>query len=387
MIGRHLREDQDNAVLKQWQHHDYQTLRCHAAWLSQPGDMSQSSNRPRYIDPVDYLMWAVRTETYPRMVMGPAHGDLHGRNVIVGTVRGEAEWPAVFDFDQMSDNNLVAWDFAKLEIELKCRLFQELIDSEEERAWLRHELKIPLKSPLSSTITLSADDYRAQQQAELMEIMLAIESVLDDWTRQISSSSRALKSDAVFAPAISPSSPLGRGLRIIFRIRKEAAIYLGFERRREKAWRDEYTFALLMYGVVSVKWHSADDHLAWALISSGVAAASLSQFAWPPSSHAQPLLADCPSYLNLLPYAQHCWKESRSADALELLRDGLLRFPYAVALRQQLALSLIASNSEEHIEIARREIEGIARQACVFRDHESLCRLGTHLQGSWRPPA
>ena len=46
----------------------------------------------------------------------------HARNVLVGVRRGEVQYPAVFDYGDMSDHNVLAWDFAKLETELKARL-------------------------------------------------------------------------------------------------------------------------------------------------------------------------------------------------------------------------------------------------------------------------
>src|SRR5205807_2181974 len=63
------------------------------------------------------------SELVPGMLRGPAHGDLHGRNVIVGRVRDRVLWPAVFDYEDMSDCNLVGWDFVKLETELKVRAY------------------------------------------------------------------------------------------------------------------------------------------------------------------------------------------------------------------------------------------------------------------------
>ncbi len=62
----------------------------------------------------------------PRMLRGCSHGDLHGRNVLVGVVRNRALWPAVFDYENMGPCNLLGWDFVKMETELKIRAFPEL---------------------------------------------------------------------------------------------------------------------------------------------------------------------------------------------------------------------------------------------------------------------
>ena len=119
--------------------------------------------KPLYIDPVDYLAylkayttWAVpmrevtgdRNDTTwrllppscsPRPADAPpveellpifrrarAHGDLHGRNILVGIVEDEAIWPAVYDFEHMRPDNFLAWDFVKLEMELKIRAFERI---------------------------------------------------------------------------------------------------------------------------------------------------------------------------------------------------------------------------------------------------------------------
>ena len=66
------------------------------------------------------------TDLIPRMLRGCAHGDLHGRNILVGIVRDQAMWPTVFDYEDMSPRNLIGWDFVKLETELKIRAYIDL---------------------------------------------------------------------------------------------------------------------------------------------------------------------------------------------------------------------------------------------------------------------
>jgi hypothetical protein len=310
------------------------------------------------------------------MLIGPAHGDLHGRNIIVGTMRGEAEWPAVFDFDKMADDNIVAWDFAKLEMELKCRLFQQLLDSAEERDQLRMLLDIQPLSPLPTTLRLTPEESTVQQRAEMLELIYALERRLDSWTQQLTRVSLAKRMNATFVGEIPTNTPFGRAMQIIFRIRKEAAIYLGFERHREDKWLHEYYFALACYGVASAKWQSANDHMAWALVSAGVACAKLPQFPWPPSIDEPADPETVVSHMQLLPYAHRCWKKHHPLKPLDLLRQGIKRFPHAVALNQELALCLAASGQEEHKAEAEREVASVAKLAIVFRDFETLCRLG-----------
>jgi tetratricopeptide (TPR) repeat protein len=329
------------------------------------------------------------------MLIGPAHGDLHGRNIIAGVVRGEAEWPAVFDFDNMRPMNLVAWDFAKLELELKCRVFPRLLNTPESLAELQRLLNIPERRPMPSSVDLSADDRRVLARVPRMEIMFEVEKVLRNWSRQISSPSDAIRGDSK-RPEIPENTALGRALRIIFRIRCEAALALGYERQgRESQWYDEYHFALMTYGVIVAKWHSTTDHLAWSLLSAGVAAAGLSQLSWPADPMVSPV-AECDpasggrqspdsaapdfshiaTYQQLLPWAHTCWKQHRGSEPVPMLRAAISRFPYAVALRQQLALSLMGSAEFTDHEAARVEIEELFNLACVFRDHEFLSRFG-----------
>ena len=433
-VTRSLEFHKSPTVLERWQQDEYVKLRRGAAWLTSVNRMPDSVARPEYVDPVDYLKWVlgpgerlgvsppcagkngvgsqlceapeglyqqlrpdpVFASRLPEMLVGPAHGDLHGRNVIVGVVRGEAEWPAVFDFDKMNDTNLVAWDFAKLELELKCRLFPQLLESPGDRQQLRQLLGIPEIKPLPKSLKLSPDDARVQQRIERMQIMFAIEQCLHRWSTSISSLGEATRADVEFEPAIPADTALGRAMRIIFRIRREAAVALGYQRQgRESRWRDEYYFALTTYGVVCAKWHSASDHLAWCLMSAGVAAANLSQLPWSvdpmvnpvagcdPASGgrqspdtASPDFSNVASYQQLLPYAYTCWKQKRPSEPVRMLEAAIKRFPYAVALKQQLVLSLVESDNSADEEKARREIEDFFTLACVFRDHEFLCRFG-----------
>jgi hypothetical protein len=70
------------------------------------------------------------------VLVGPSHGDLHGRNVLVGVIEERADirrlgFPAVFDYGNMGPKNLIALDFVKLETELKVRAYELVFDYEE----------------------------------------------------------------------------------------------------------------------------------------------------------------------------------------------------------------------------------------------------------------
>src|SRR5262249_15457640 len=74
-----------------------QELRRDAIWLFSGQDSSIPERHAIYLDPVEYVAWALTTKKFPATWVGRAHGDLHGRNVLVGVQRGEVEYPAVFD--------------------------------------------------------------------------------------------------------------------------------------------------------------------------------------------------------------------------------------------------------------------------------------------------
>ena len=77
------------------------------------------------VDLIDFQSRMFRQPHYqPELRYGRAHGDLHARNIVVGLVNGEARWPAVYDFEDMAVDNYVAWDFVKLETELKVRALE-----------------------------------------------------------------------------------------------------------------------------------------------------------------------------------------------------------------------------------------------------------------------
>jgi tetratricopeptide (TPR) repeat protein len=376
-LAKSLRLSEDNPVFGRWQQGEFLELRRDVLWLTSRDWSFGATCRPEYVDPVDFLDWAVANRRFPRMLVGPAHGDLHGRNVIVGVVRGEAEWPAVFDFDRMSPTNLVAWDFAKLELELKCRLVEDLFIGEPDEAAVRRRLQLEDPRPTKEPVPMSPEELRTQRRADRLVVMLAFERKLHEWTTELSSKAQATTTGTSTEEESPENEPIGRALRIMFRIRREAAIYMGFERPgREQVWLDEYYFALAAYGVITAKWHSVDDHVAWALASAGVAAANLSLLPWPPKTDEAPSIPDCPTCFHLLPHAAARWNEGQSRRAIESLKSGLERFPYAVPLRRQLASSLIQSGSEAEEEEARRQIESLAGAAVVFRDYETLSQLG-----------
>jgi len=177
------------------------------------------------------------TDFVPGMLRGPAHGDLHGRNVLVGRIRDQVLWPAVFDYEHMSNCNLVGWDFVKLETELKSRAY-DLIYPRVEKGLVKevHDFELDL-----------ADKTEKHNKA-------------GDW------------------PAGSDGETRQERLRaLILQIRHLAAVHLGHNRGRPHRWLEEYYFLLACYVVVSGRFENVTHRqLLCSLLSAGVATSRLS---------------------------------------------------------------------------------------------------------------
>jgi hypothetical protein len=198
-----------------------------------------------------------RLDVVPGMLRGPAHGDLHGRNVLVGEVRDRVLWLAVFDYEHTSDGNLVGWDFVKLETELKARAYDQM--------FLRQ-------------------DYRFVHQIHDFELRLAEQTERHHhrggWEAEGGT-----------------DTPAGRLEAILLQVRHLAALHLGHNRGRANRWLEEYYFLLACYGVVTGNFENLTTReVLGSLLSSGVAA---SRLAWP-----RQRLVDVWRALRLSPAAQ-----------------------------------------------------------------------------------
>jgi len=176
----------------------------------------------------------------PRMLRGCAHGDLHGRNILVGLVRQRAMWPTVFDYENMGPCNLIGWDFVKLETELKIRAY----------------------------IDVFAGTTTAQFIAEIQRLEIA----LNEQTEQ-SHLSRSW-------PEIGdPATREDRLKTILLMIRRMASEQLGESHGRPNDWLEEYYFLLACYGVYTSRFENLQMRERYgALLSAGVATARLT---WP----------------------------------------------------------------------------------------------------------
>jgi hypothetical protein len=224
-----------------------------------------SSARGEFRDPVDYLQFVCECVPWrgdakgrdprpihrpertagdppaqrlvPSMLYGRSHGDLHGRNVLVGIVRDRARWPAVFDYEKMGPANLLAWDFVRMETELKVRIYRDLFANERAEAFIRslQDFEIKLAEPTEAC-------YNGVRWPEV-----------DD-----------------------PAEPVERLRQLLLALRRQAALHLGSDRGRPRLWLDEYYFALACYGVHAGRFASFDrPELLGLYVSAGVAAARL----------------------------------------------------------------------------------------------------------------
>jgi hypothetical protein len=179
-------------------------------------------------------------QVVPRMLRGCAHGDLHGRNILVGILRDQAMWPTVFDYEDMGPCNLVGWDFVKLETELKIRAYLDL--------------------------------FGGKSAAEFTESVLEFEIAIHGRTEEC-------HRDRCWPEAGAPATPQERLRAILLVIRRMAAQQMGASQGRPNDWLEEYCFLMACYGACTGRFENLQHRERMsALISGGVAASRLS---WP----------------------------------------------------------------------------------------------------------
>jgi hypothetical protein len=178
------------------------------------------------------------TDLIPRMLRGCAHGDLHGRNILVGIVRDQAMWPTVFDYENMSPSNLIGWDFVKLETELKIRVFVDLFGGTSAAKYIHEVQRFEIE------LSLLTEEYHRNRS----------------WPE-------------VGAPA----TPEDRLRVILLLIRRMAAQHLGANHGRPNDWLEEYYFLMACYGVFTGRFENLQPReRIGALLSAGVATGRLS---------------------------------------------------------------------------------------------------------------
>jgi hypothetical protein len=377
---RYRHPEEDTRVLTLWvqtgcdARPDPSALRRDAIWLLCGGEHAADIDKTvaPYLDPVDYVRWAVETANLPSTLSGRSHGDLHGRNVLLGVERGEAEYPAVIDYGKMAPDNVLAWDFAMLESELKFKLLPQLYRDAEVREQLLQASKRK-RAPEQA----DGDDAGAQaRRADRLEFIYLFEKLLAERTSRIQGRDDAERLTPPGGRAVVKAKKLDRLLGILLRIRQEAALALGFDRGRQFAWRDEYYFALAVYGLLGVKWDYEPRALECALVSAGVAAAGIMAgqkaiyelLRQPPTGRAS-----YPSYRVPLYWAHRSWQKGQSKEGLELLSSLGERFSHAMPLEQERALLLSELGQADS---ARKLLTAFRASSSLFGDHETLSRLG-----------
>jgi hypothetical protein len=397
----------DKALAPWSESSDRLALREDAIWLFCGRDQPDSLNPARYLDPLDYVRWALKERRIPPTLVGRSHGDLHGRNIFVGIRRGEAEAPVLIDYGDMDDANVIAWDFVKLEVELKTRLIDTLFRDPQERAALFPDgtalggLKLLdrngaaqagkdgdtssgiLDKPLHNLFGKNRQSVSTRaSRATRLAFVFEIEKLLTNGTRLIKgpqdAESKALP-DGLVLPEKAKVSKL---VRLLLRIRKEAALALGFAHKgRHLDWTDDYNFALAAYGLATAKYANYVDH--WneiALVSSGVAAAELHS--------ARRVLREqmagtarnsgaAPSYRVPLYHAHRRWIARDTKAASAILEKATKSFEHAVPLRQERGLLLADQN---RLDDARTLLQPLAEMCVVFGDYETLSRIGRVLK-------
>lgn len=371
-------------------------MRRHAVWLLCGCDVPDADpiDKPaRYLDPIDYLNWATedgKIDRLPKTLVGCAHGDLHARNILVGVRRGEVQYPAVFDYGDMSAQNVLAWDFAKLETEIKVRRLAEMIRQPEVIKWLlkRSKLRNAAFEPAGN-----ADPSVNARRADRLAAFLAFEECIDDLTTSIEDIHSVNRIQPLPAPG-SGIEMLDRLTAIIFRIRQEAAYWLGFQAaKRSERWKDELNFALAVYGLMNVRWDYSVPEQEAALISAGVALARSTKVRQEIKSAiaaGDRSVSLQPSYRVPLAFAYADWKHPDYKAGCQFVDERVLNVTRSdanvatkIMVRDEMqhAIPLIGQALLLHLEVGDQHavesvLERMRMEARTFHDFETLARVG-----------
>lgn len=175
-----------------------------------------------------------------RLTRGPAHGDLHGRNVLVGLDDDRADRPAVYDYEHLNRENLILLDFAKLETELKVRAYPYLFGLDRRMDAIPNDTTIGRIHQMEAQLA----DTRQSEFAPL-----AGSSAAGEKESRLFALLRALRT---LAWETSPKDDATRSL-----------------------WDREHLLLLAAYGVYSLRFNQPPLCRTIALISAGTAAAAL----------------------------------------------------------------------------------------------------------------
>ncbi|HEX5271262.1 MAG TPA: TRAFs-binding domain-containing protein, partial [Gemmataceae bacterium] len=323
--------------------------------------------RDQFLDPCDYLASVRRCRHLgPRMLRGRGHGDLHGRNILVSLADDEATAPAVFDYEDMAPDNLLAWDFVKLETELKVRAVQALFPGPDAQFVDKvHRLEVELAE-------------RTEQRHDG-----------NNW-------------DEGFGELKSGRDRLAA---LVLAIRRQAARHLGSNRGRGREWLEEYYFALACYGAqvgrfqgsyLRREWMAAYVSAGvvcrrlwrpWKLLEGGIRAAEDEAAGVLGDEKAEEVLAgrvkdgyrkatDCEmSYHDRLAFAMKWSRSGREKfqrAAAEVLRALRKVFSHALEIDEELAFVLLELGDDAEAE----DVLGQVQRRYRFLHYEAWCRIG-----------
>jgi hypothetical protein len=358
--------DQREQAERRWE------IRRDAIWLFCGHDPPQPERDADYLDPCDYVAWALAADAMPKTRVGRSHGDLHARNILLAVQRGEASYPVVIDYGAMGRNNVLVWDFVRLETELKNNLLPTLFDD-------------PLaRKALTDSDQGASAEVRVQRAARL-RFIFRFEKLLAERTNLIEGRADAESRGPPGGRSAKGHAGVDRLLAIILRIRQEAALWLGYvPNGRQHLWRDEYYFGLACYGLAHgrAEWHYESRQTECALVSAGVAAANMRQAR---ITLRELITKDAPgpaypSYRLPLALAHKRWINHQIDEAMAIVEavvpaagEHRPSFGYAVPLVAEHALLLAEKGEGRRAEAMLRPL----REDCrLFHDHETLSRIG-----------
>ncbi|WP_339743734.1 tetratricopeptide repeat-containing protein [uncultured Rubinisphaera sp.] len=322
-LDRHLSKN-----LKLWDDPsgDGLKLRCGVT-----ADLDRKPWDTHFRDPAYFFRTLINHESaqqiVPAMLRGRAHGDLHGRNVLVGKVGHRVLWPAVYDYGDMGVNNLIAWDFVKLEAEFKIRVFPEIFEGK-----------------------------------DFTQAIVEFEFQLHEATRK--------GRDTGNWPSLPEhATQIDRLHWLLLQLRMYAGNHLSY-RGRNHLWLKEYTFVLALYGLNSVRFANlTPPQRKWAFLSSGCAAARFLRLKVGVDQ------LSIPTYRDIIAQA-HGWWKTKSPEDLQsserILKEGLDEHPYAIPLIDELALVLEKQGKEKQA----HELLLNAKSQFQAASEETLCRFG-----------
>jgi len=348
----------------------------------------------KFQDPVDWINWVLSPaakDCVPECIFGPCHGDMHGRNVLIGLANGEARDQAVYDFEDMDLDLPVAWEFVKLEMELRVRALPYVI-----QAW--------------------------EDEKEDLRRAMDFERQLYRWTRKLDGQTlRPIETHRIDLKLKDYPAPWKRLFAILLEIRQNAKICLT-GRERPECWKEEYLFTLAAYSVHTAKHAPYDTiHQQLAYIAGGVAAAHFARddrycpticvrkicrddLEWDPKPDLMPNADQepfgakneplFPNYVIVLADPKkraQARKEAMVEDAVKDLEALGKMYPHVVAIEQEWALakvelSTLVPDNKRRAELRKEADEILLPLLSEFRsvDEETLGKLGRrHKECAW----